>query len=56
MSNCRYLAQLWPNEKGKDYWLCSLYELKNYTTNGWSIVAFYDGDQEKAGIMARMGK
>jgi hypothetical protein len=46
----RYLAQRWPNQAGKVYWLSTLYELKDYTTNGWAIVGFFDGDQEKAGI------
>jgi hypothetical protein len=46
----RYLTQRWPNEAGKVYWLSTLYELKDYTTNGWALVGFYDGSQEKAGI------
>ncbi|HSR16796.1 MAG TPA: T9SS type A sorting domain-containing protein [Ignavibacteriaceae bacterium] len=46
----RYLAQTWPNEAGKVYWLSSLYELRDFTTNGWALVSFYDSSAEKAGI------
>ena len=46
----RFLAQRWPNEAGKVYWLSTLYELKNFTTNGWAIVGFFDGSAEKVGI------
>jgi len=46
----RYLAQRWPNEDGKVYWLSAFYELIDFTTNGWAIVGFFDGDLEKAGV------
>lgn len=46
----RYLAQQWPNEAGKVYWLSTLYELKDFTTNGWALVSLFDSTNEKAGI------
>jgi hypothetical protein len=46
----RDLAQKWPDQAGKVYWLSCLYELKNFTDNGWALVSFFDGKNEKAGI------
>jgi hypothetical protein len=46
----RYLAETWPNEVGKVYWLSTLYQLTDFTTNGWALVSFYDSSAEKAGI------
>ena len=46
----RYLAQRWPNEAGTVYWLSTLYELKNFTTNGWALVSLYDGTTEQPGV------
>ncbi len=46
----RYLDKKWPNEAGKIYWMSCLYELKNYTNNGWALVSVYDSTNERAGI------
>jgi hypothetical protein len=46
----RYLAQLWPNEAGKVYWLSAFYELKDFTTSGWALVSLFDSTTEKAGM------
>jgi len=46
----RYLDKQWPNEAGKVYWLSCLYELKNYTNNGWALVSVFDSTRERAGI------
>jgi hypothetical protein len=46
----RKLAQTWPDEAGKVYWLSCLYELKNYTDNGWALVSLFKDNKEGPGI------
>jgi hypothetical protein len=46
----RYLAQPWPNTAGNVYWLSALYELGNFTTNGWAFISLFDSTSEKVGI------